>query len=231
MVDRLSKFLVGPREEAVLQVPITVAVPGQPLPVRVSLRMQLSSSDLVLSPAALDLGRVPLGEGGGGTLVLHNPGKLPQTFSFGCPGAAGRPPGVTITPGDGYGTVLPGESVALTVAFRPPIAGPQRFRLRCTTLAGRAFEVEGRCEGVDAPVALSHNAVKVGCGREVGACAHAVCPSSRLLTLCAPGCRQPHPTHTPAWCNRTSAAARDGGGRHQHGVAGDHQPRRQPPGV
>lgn len=231
MVERLSQFLVGPADGGVLHVPLTVAVPGQPLPVRVALRMQLTFSELVLSPATLYLGRITLGEAAGAVLTLTNPGKLPQTFSFGRPGA-GRNSGVTITPGDGFGTVLPGESVALTVAFRPPIAGPQHFRLRCVTLVGRSFEVEGRCEGVDAPLALSHNAVKVSGGAR-GASHARACALAMHVCPQAGGGRMPrqqlkHRARPPP-CTRPAACY--GGRRLQHGVARDHQPRRQPPGV
>lgn len=146
--------------QAVLEVPIVVSVPGQPLPVRVTLRAQLSTSDLLLSPPALDLGRVPIGERAAAALAITNPGRLPQSYSFGL-GGRGAPRGVGVSPGDGYGTVLPGETARLLVSFRPAIPGPQFFSLRCVTLAGRAFAVEGRCEGVEPPVVLSHNVVKV----------------------------------------------------------------------
>ncbi|KIY91583.1 hypothetical protein MNEG_16381 [Monoraphidium neglectum] len=159
MAAKLARFLEGPEEEGVLQIPVTVSVPGQPLPVAVTLRAQVTTSDLTITPQTLDLGRVPLGERAGAALFVTNPGKLPQSFSFGC-GGKGAPRGVEVSPGHGYGTVLPGETVRLLVSFRPSIPGPQSFALRCSTLAGRVFPVQGRCHGVEPPLALSHNVVR-----------------------------------------------------------------------
>lgn len=158
-----------------------MAVPDQTTPVRVTLRAQLTTSDLVLAPAALDFGEVPQGEAAALELVLTNPSRLPQRYSFGRPtagasaasgvgtgwqidgaGAGMRPPGVTVSPSDGFGTIQPGRSVALTVGYRPAIPGPQHFTLRCATEAGRVFSVHGRAVGVEPPVRLSHNAIKVG---------------------------------------------------------------------
>jgi hypothetical protein len=140
-------------------IPVTISVPGQPLPVKVSLRAQLTTSDLVITPSHLDLGRVTLGEAAAVQLAVRNPGKLPQSFTFDA--ANGRHSGMTVSPGDGFGTVQPGETVQLLVRYRPSIPGPQFFALKCSTLAGRVFAVKGRCEGVASPVNLSHNVIKV----------------------------------------------------------------------
>jgi len=159
MAAKLARFLVEPADDeaaSILQIPVTVSVPGQPLPVAVTLRAQLTTSDLHITPSTLDLGRVPLGEAAAVQLAIHNPGKLPQSFSFG--GGYERHTSVTI---DGYGTVLPGETAQVLVSYRPPIPGPQFFSLRCTTLAGRVFVVEGKCEGHEPLVVLSHNIIKV----------------------------------------------------------------------
>jgi hypothetical protein len=141
--------------------------------VAVTLRAQVTTSDLTITPQTLDLGRVPLGERAGAALFVTNPGKLPQSFSFGC-GGKGAPRGVEVSPGHGYGTVLPGETVRLLVSFRPSIPGPQSFALRCSTLAGRVFPVQGRCHGVEPPLALSHNVVRVRT-----CCAYCKLPSSK----------------------------------------------------
>ena len=179
MAARLAEFVVAAGEEGgaasssacpVLRVPITVAVPGQPRPVRVTLRAQLSTAELVVEPPAgapLALGRVPLGEAAAATVRITNPGALPQTFCLAAPehwasgGRAERlPRGVTVAPGDGFGVVQPGETLALTVGCRPLLPGPQRFRLVGRTLAERSFVVEGACEGFAPPVALSQSALE-----------------------------------------------------------------------
>lgn len=61
----------------------------------------------------------------------------------------------------GYGRVLPHESVKLLATFQPPIPGVQYFELTCRTLAGRQFRLEGRAEGLQPNVSLSHSVIKV----------------------------------------------------------------------
>lgn len=61
----------------------------------------------------------------------------------------------------GYGRVLPRETVKLLATFQPPIPGMQFFDLTCRTLAGRLFKLEGKCDGLQPDVTLSHNVVKV----------------------------------------------------------------------
>lgn len=69
---------------------MAINVPGQPLPVNVTLKAQLTTSDLLLYPSSLlDLGRVPLGEAAGAELAIFNPGRLPQSFSLGADRPAG----------------------------------------------------------------------------------------------------------------------------------------------
>lgn len=144
------------------EVPLQVTVPEQTLPIPFKLRFQPTTTDLYLSPSMLDFGRVPLNESAGVCLTITNPSLLPQLFSFG----AKLPLGMTISPNSGYGQVLPGESLQLLVHFQPPISGLQYFGLTCRTLAGRLFKVEGKCEGLELDVALSHNSVKVGSGQQ-----------------------------------------------------------------
>jgi hypothetical protein len=150
------------------------------VPVRAAVRARLAPPDLFISPRLLDLGRAPLGERAGAELRITNTGPLPQAFSFGC-GSAGRLRGLRVSPRDGYGLLQPGETARLLVSFAPAVPGPQAFALRCATLAGRVFSVAGRIEGVDPPLALSHNCVKVSCHvqRPSGAVPSAACLPTR----------------------------------------------------
>jgi hypothetical protein len=143
--------------QAIFEVPLLVSVPGQTMPVPFKLRFQPTTTDLLLSPSTLDFGRVPLSEQAGTYLSITNPSRLPQTFSFG----PQLPLGLRITPGGGYGSVLPGETLRLLMQFQPPIPGVQFFGMVCRTLAGRVFKLQGKCEGLQLDVELSHNSIKV----------------------------------------------------------------------
>lgn len=58
--------------------------------------------------------------------------------------------------------MLPHESIKLLATFQPPIPGVQYFDLTCRTLAGRLFRLEGKADGLQPDVSLSHNVIKVG---------------------------------------------------------------------
>lgn len=58
--------------------------------------------------------------------------------------------------------MLPHQSVKVLATFQPPIPGLQYFDVGCKTLSGRVFKLEGKCEGLQPEVTLSHNVIKVG---------------------------------------------------------------------
>lgn len=101
-----------------------LSVPDQSLPVPFTLRAQITNTDLLFQPPALDFGDCVMGERTAVKLLVRNPGRLPQTFGF-----VGLPSGLHFTPNDGFGYVLPGEALERLVSFQPPIAGPQTFSI------------------------------------------------------------------------------------------------------
>lgn len=150
------RHLLEPPEEQLLEVPMRLAVPDQALPVPFTLRAQLTNTDLTFDPPILDFGDCVLSERTALQLSITNPGRLPQTFGF-----IGLPPGLQLSPNDGYGYVLPGETLQRTVSFQPPIAGPQTFSMSARTLAGRSFELPCRACGVAPALSLSHNRLRM----------------------------------------------------------------------
>ena len=62
-----------------------------------------------------------------------------QEFGF-----IGIPDFIDIQPGDGFGTLLPFETVALDVIFSPARADDFKFHLLCKTLIDR-FVADRRC--------------------------------------------------------------------------------------
>lgn len=77
-----------------------VNVPGQPLPLPVKIRLQATTSDIILGPKTLDFGRVPLTECSGVYITISNPSALPQCFSFG----SKLPMGLRLSPNSGVQT-------------------------------------------------------------------------------------------------------------------------------
>lgn len=74
-----------------------VSVPGQPLTLPIKIRLQATTSDIVLSPKTLDFGRIPLTEATGVAITISNPSALPQSYSFG----AKLPFGLKLSPNSG----------------------------------------------------------------------------------------------------------------------------------
>lgn len=102
--EGLAKFMVAPDQ---LLIPMRVVAPGQPLPVPFALRARLTTSEVIITPTALEFGAVPATERRGLLLAVHNPSALPQTLSWGK-----LPAGVAIAPNDGFGVLLPGLCAA-----------------------------------------------------------------------------------------------------------------------
>jgi hypothetical protein len=88
---------VLPLSQDCYEMPLQVTVPGQPLPLPVKLRLQATTSDLVLGPKTLDFGRVPLSEAAGVYITITNSSALPQGFSFG----SKLPLGLELSPNSG----------------------------------------------------------------------------------------------------------------------------------
>ena len=110
-----------------LSVPLTVRISQQTLPVcGVSLQpphscLQLTltivavvtSSSIACDAAALDFGLVSIFESAVKTIRLTNTSVLAQKYGF-----CDLPPHISVQPGDGFGTILPGETLSLDVIFR-----------------------------------------------------------------------------------------------------------------
>lgn len=71
------------------------------------------------------------------------------------------PKGVSVSPGDGYGTLLPLEILPLTLSFIPPLTGPYTFQLECRTPLNTRFPLPCTALAVLPALTLSHNCIKV----------------------------------------------------------------------
>jgi hypothetical protein len=89
-------------QQDTFEIPVQVNVPGQPLPILIKIKLQATTSDLVLSPKVLDFGSVPLSEAAGVYITISNPSALPQGFSFG----SKLPLGLKLSPNSGMLTFL-----------------------------------------------------------------------------------------------------------------------------
>jgi hypothetical protein len=154
MAKLCDKFLVDP-DRGMFEIPMKLNVPDQLLPVTFLLRAQVTSSDLVFEPPSLDFGSCVMNENTALTLRISNPSSLPQTFGF-----VGSMPGVTFSPNDGFGHILPGETLERIVSFQPSIPGPQSLAITAKTLAGRSFSLPLTAMGIQPVISVSHNKIR-----------------------------------------------------------------------
>ena len=124
-----------------LIVPIEVLVPDQTLPVIFRLRAQLTSSDVVFDPPSIDFGPCFTEQSVSFPLRITNTCALPQRFGF-----VQLPRELSVPESDGFGTLLPGETIVRDIVFSPVSAVNHDCALRLRTFLNRDFTV--RCRGV-----------------------------------------------------------------------------------
>ena len=89
---------------------------------------------------SLDFGTCPLNATRIMMLTLTNPSALPQRFGF-----IPMPKGLDVQPGDGLGTILPGESITREVRFSPTAATLHAMTLTCRTSLNQTYHL--KCVG------------------------------------------------------------------------------------
>ncbi|XP_057414025.1 cilia- and flagella-associated protein 74 [Balaenoptera acutorostrata] len=143
------------KESRVLEAPMTIRVADQIKPVGFTVHAIVTTSDLELSPSRVDFGYCTVYEAIRTQVSLCNHSLLPQEFGF-----VGLPKFVDIQPSDGFGTILPLETLQLDVIFQPTKAKEYNFELVCKSEINRCFKLTCRAVGVHPPLELSHYQVK-----------------------------------------------------------------------
>ncbi|XP_045404684.1 cilia- and flagella-associated protein 74 isoform X2 [Lemur catta] len=143
------------KDSRVLEAPMTIWVADQTKPVGFTVHAVVTASDLELSPAELDFGCCTVCEAVRAEVSLRSLSLLPQDFGFGR-----LPKCVDIQPGDGFGTILPLETLQFDVIFQPTKAKEYSFELVCKSEINRCFKLSCRAVGVHPPLELSHHQIK-----------------------------------------------------------------------
>ncbi|XP_049630515.1 cilia- and flagella-associated protein 74, partial [Suncus etruscus] len=143
------------KENRVLEAPMTIRVADQLRPVEFTVHAIVTSSDLELSPSVINFGHCTIYEAIRAQINLSNCSLLPQEFGF-----VKRPEFVDIQPADGFGTILPLETLQLDVIFQPTKAKEYSFELICKSEIGRCFKLACHAVAVSPPLALSHYQIK-----------------------------------------------------------------------
>ncbi|XP_069935504.1 cilia- and flagella-associated protein 74 isoform X8 [Oryctolagus cuniculus] len=130
-------------------------VPAPVKPVGFTVHAVVTTSDLEMTPSQLDFGHCTVYEAVRAEIDLFNHSLLPQEFGF-----VRLPKFVDIQPNDGFGTILPLETVQLEVTFQPTRAKEYSFELVCKSEINRCFKLSCRAVGVHPPLELSHYHIK-----------------------------------------------------------------------
>ena len=94
-----------------------------------TVQADVSPSALVLLPATIDFGSCTTQETVTTPLSLTNTSALMQSFGF-----VHLPSCVDVQPGDGFGNILPGETVHLDLLFSPDKSKDYEFEVTCKSL-------------------------------------------------------------------------------------------------
>ncbi|XP_063001518.1 cilia- and flagella-associated protein 74 [Elgaria multicarinata webbii] len=139
----------------VLEVPMTIIVSDQSKPVEFTVHAIITTSDLEINPPEVDFGYCSIYEAVRTTITVTNKAILPQEFGF-----VGLHEFVEVQPNDGFGILLPLESLNLDIIFKPTKAKEYSFQLTCKTEINRQFKLSCKAVGVHPPLELSHSLVQ-----------------------------------------------------------------------
>ncbi|XP_054250799.1 cilia- and flagella-associated protein 74 [Indicator indicator] len=139
----------------VLEVPVTILLMDKAKKLNFTVHAIVTSSDLEISPAQINFGCCTIYEAVQANIKLTNKSLLPQEFGF-----MGLPEFVEVQPNDGFGVVLPLESLVLDIIFKADKAKKYSFELTCRSEFNRQFKLSCRAVGVHPPLELSHSLVQ-----------------------------------------------------------------------
>ncbi|XP_072223136.1 cilia- and flagella-associated protein 74 [Leuresthes tenuis] len=144
-------------DTGVLEVPMKVQVAGQVQSAHFTVQAIVTSSDLQFSQTEVDFGCCSTYQSVRSSVRLTNLSLLPQDFGF-----LGVPEFVEVQPNDGFGSLLPQETLEIDLIFSAKTAKEYQFQLCCKSGINRDFLLTCRAVGVQPPLELSHSLVEFG---------------------------------------------------------------------
>ncbi|XP_063677916.1 cilia- and flagella-associated protein 74-like [Bolinopsis microptera] len=130
-------------EGQLLKIPIRIRVADQTRCVPFTVSAHVTHTDISFSAKELDFGCCSIYESVKMRFSMTNHCLLPQLFGF-----VSVPDFVTIQPNDGFGTLLPGETLDLEAVVHAKVLGDHNFSITCTTEIDRHFSLRCKATGV-----------------------------------------------------------------------------------
>ncbi|MBN3284396.1 CFA74 protein, partial [Polyodon spathula] len=129
----------------------------QTRPLLFAVHAVVTASDLEFDRKEVDFGHCSIHESVQTSVHLTNKSLLPQEFGF-----VGIPKYVDVQPNDGFGILLPMETVEIDIIFSAKKAKEYSFELTCKSGINRDFKLSCKAVGVHPPLELSHSLVQFG---------------------------------------------------------------------
>ncbi|KAF5907241.1 cilia- and flagella-associated protein 74 isoform X1, partial [Clarias magur] len=143
------------QDTGVLEVPLNIQVADQVKPVLFTVHAIVTTSDLKFDHTKVDFGHCTVFESVQTTVRLTNLSLLPQDFGF-----VGIPKFIDIQPNDGFGTLLPQQTLEIDLIFSAPKPGDYNFQITCKSGINRDFVLPCHAIGVCPVLELSNSLVQ-----------------------------------------------------------------------
>ena len=159
---RMTEAYVRPEEnnndDTIVVVPMTIDVSGQVLDVIFRMRAKLTTSDVVFDPPSVDFGPCFTDRTVSYPIKIQNMSALPQKFGF-----VKLPREISVPYQDGFGTLLPYETIERELLFSPVSATDHNFNLTFSTYMNRTFSIQCRGRGVRPPLEFTITKIQLQC--------------------------------------------------------------------
>ncbi|XP_078615785.1 cilia- and flagella-associated protein 74-like [Branchiostoma floridae x Branchiostoma japonicum] len=142
------------KETGVLEAPMVIRVADQTRPVPFTIQAIVTSSDFEFDRKDIDFGFCSIYESVKTTIKLTNKSILAQPYGF-----VSLPETVDVQPNDGFGTLLPLETIELDLIFNAKKAKEYSFELTCKSGINRDFKLSCKAVGVHPPLELSQSVI------------------------------------------------------------------------
>ncbi|XP_041480750.1 cilia- and flagella-associated protein 74-like [Lytechinus variegatus] len=152
LIKDAAKFF--DEETGVLEVPTIIKVADQTRPVPFTISAVVTKSDFEFDVDSIDFGFCTIYESVIATVKLTNTSVLSQKFGF-----VNLPDFIDVQPNEGFGTLLPFETIVLDIIFSAQKAKEYSFELTCKSGINRDFKISCRGVGVHPPLDLSHSVI------------------------------------------------------------------------
>lgn len=169
MLAKLVHFCVQYDEyinAAMVAVPVEINVVNQELPIYFVVKGIICQSKLHLSCTTLDYRTVYVNQTSSLTIRVKNTSMLAQRIAF-----VKLKKEMSVSPNDGFATLLPNESVDFDVAFCPTSAIEYSYDLTIVSSFNDTYSIKVLGQGIHAPVTFSDTVIHM----------RSTCPGERVL--------------------------------------------------